>query len=328
MSIGARDEPAPLTERILGALPGPRAWWIVGWALVPWLNAGVNLLLGTDRTSAIWEQSTSLIVLSYAALSFAGGFTLWATGHLVRRVEALESKAPVALSDPRPFRGIDSVAGPLFVSSAMALVFAASTLVQEGPTPAVVRGVTWLLIGIPMWSYAWAYATLLLGLGRLGRERLLPDAVHVDPGLSLQPLGRIASTGLWMLLVWLVPVLLTALPDVPGVAIGLSVLAAALGTFFLALYGLHRQMVAAKASELAIARDLYSRAYAPVRAEPSLERLEQQRSLLSAADALEKRASGLHEWPIDEGTSARVITITTSVIAMTLGRLILEPLGL
>jgi hypothetical protein len=44
--------------------------------------------------------------------------------------------------------------------------------------------------------------------------------------------------------------------------------------------------------------------------------------------ALEKRAQAIHEWPIDEGILARVITIATSVIAITIGRLILDPLGL
>jgi hypothetical protein len=318
-----------LSERTLGRLAGPRAVWIAVWALIPWLNAGANLLLGAERTSAIWEQSTLVIVLNYAALSFASGFTLWGAGHLARRVNALRSAAVgLPRNDPEPFRGMNSVIGPLVVSATAAIVFAVSTLAQDGVAPAVTRGATWLLIGIPISSYVWVYASLLLGLNRLGRERLVPDAGRIDPGVGLQPLGRIASTGLWMLLVWLVPVLLTALPDVAGVGIGLLVLGGALGTFFLSLFGLHRQMVETKASELAIARDLYAQAYAPVRAAPTLEALEQQRSLLGAADALEKRASAIHEWPIDEGTLARVITITTSVIAMTIGRLILDPLGL
>ena len=318
----------PLSERALARLAGPRAVWIASWALVPWLNAGANLLLGSERTSAIWEQSTLLIVLNYAALSFASGFTLWGAGHLARRVNALRSAVELPRDDPEPFRGMNSVIGPLVVSATAAIVFAVSTYAQDGVAPALIRGATWFLIGVPMWSYVWVYASLLLGLNRLGRERLVPDAVRIDPGLGLQPLGRIASTGLWMLLIWLVPVLLTGLPDVAGVVIGMVVLAGALGTFFLSLFGLHRQMVETKASELEIARDLYAQAYAPVRAEPTLAALERQRTLLGAADALEKRASAIHEWPIDEGTSARVITITTSVIAMTIGRLILDPLGL
>jgi hypothetical protein len=58
------------------------------------------------------------------------------------------------------------------------------------------------------------------------------------------------------------------------------------------------------------------------------EALERQHRLLGAADGLEKRAHAIHEWPIDEGTEARVITITTSVIAIAVARVILDPLGL
>lgn len=178
------------------------------------------------------------------------------------------------------------------------------------------------------WTFLWAYASLQLGLNRLGRERLRPDADHVDPGLGLRPLGGVAFMGLWMLLAWLVPVLLTGLPDVVGVAIGALVLGGGLATFFLSLFRLHRQMVEVKAGELAIARALYAEAYEPVRTERSLDALDRQHRLLSAADALEKRAHAIHEWPIDEGTVARVITITTSVVAITIGRLLLDPFGL
>jgi hypothetical protein len=109
---------------------------------------------------------------------------------------------------------------------------------------------------------------------------------------------------------------------------GVIVLSAALAVFFLSLLRLHRQMVDVKLSELGTARDLYAQAYEPLRAAPTLETLGRQQSLLAAADALEKRAHAIHEWPLDEGTVARVITITTSVIAIAAARLILDPLGL
>jgi hypothetical protein len=66
----------------------------------------------------------------------------------------------------------------------------------------------------------------------------------------------------------------------------------------------------------------------PVRTARTLESLERQHRLLGAADALEKRAREIHEWPIDEGTWARVMTIASSVTAITVARLILDPLGL
>jgi hypothetical protein len=121
---------------------------------------------------------------------------------------------------------------------------------------------------------------------------------------------------------------LTGLPDVVGVAIGVVVLIAAVAAFFLSLFRLHRRMVEVKEGELAIARELYAEAYEPVRTAPTPQTLERQHPFLSAADALEKRADAIHEWPIDEGIVARVITISTSVVGITVARLILDPLGL
>jgi hypothetical protein len=87
-------------------------------------------------------------------------------------------------------------------------------------------------------------------------------------------------------------------------------------------------MVKVKAAELALARELYAEAYEPVPTARTLEALERQDTLLGAAEALEKRADAIHEWPIDEGTVAWVITIATSVIAVAIARLLLSPLGL
>lgn len=56
-----------------------------------------------------------------------------------------------------------------------------------------------------------------------------------------------------MLLASLVPVLVTGLPDVVGVALGAVVLVGALAAFFFSLVGLHRQMVETKERELDIA---------------------------------------------------------------------------
>ncbi len=223
---------------------------------------------------------------------------------------------------------MNSTFGPLVGLIVTDTIFSLVTLVQTGSAEASIRGVMWAVIGIPIWTFFWTYGSLLLGVNRLGWARLVPDAVQVDPGLGLQPLGRLAATGLWMLLISFVPVLLTGLPDVAGVAFGMLVLVGALAAFFLSLVGLHRQMVEVKRGELAIARDLYEQAYKPVHEARTLEALEEQRSLLGAADALEKRAAAIHEWPFDEGTVARVLTIATSVVAISIGRLILGPLGL
>ena len=181
----------PLTEQILARLPGPHILWIAIWALVPWLNAGANVLLGTER-SAVWEQSTLLVVLNYAALSFGVVITLWGTDRIAREVETLRPTTSNVLEGDtsEPFRGINSVAGPLVLSAAGSVAFGVSALVRDGWGAALLRGGTWFILGIALWTFMWTYASLLLGLHRLGRERLVPDAMHVDPGLGLQPLGR------------------------------------------------------------------------------------------------------------------------------------------
>lgn len=320
----------PLSDRVLARLPGRRELWVVLWALVPWANAGVNLLLGSERTSAVWEQDAVLVVLNYAAISLAVVLSLWGARRIAARLEELhEATAEVLVGEAdEPFRGVNSRMGPLAASVGIGVTLAATTFVDDGWLPAAVRGLTWFVLGVAVFSFVWTYGSVLLGLNRLGQARLDPDAPHIDPGLGLQPLGGVAATGLWMLLAWLVPVLLTGLPDVIGAIIGVLVLAAALLTFFLSMVGLHRQMVALKQDELARARGLYAEAYKPVHASPTLEVLEQQRNLLSAAEALEKRADAIHEWPFSERTPTLVITVATSVIAMTIGRLILDPLGL
>jgi hypothetical protein len=59
----------------------------------------------------------------------------------------------------------------------------------------------------------------------------------------------------------------------------MSVLGIGLALFFLSLFRLHRQMVAVKATELALARELYAQAYKPLRSSPTLEVLYQQHTL-------------------------------------------------
>jgi hypothetical protein len=309
----------PLTERVLARLPGERRLWVAAWALVPWLNGAVNLLLDSTSKSAVWEQRGTLVVLNYAALSFAIVMAIWGSRRIASRLEeACGSK---------PFRELNSVAAPLVGAGATAVAFGITALVEDGVVAAVVRGATWLILGVALWAFLWTFVSLQLGLYRLGADPIAKEA-RMDPALGLGRLGEIAFTALWILLAWLVPLVLTGLSDLVGFVIGVGVLAAVLATFFLSLVRLHHRMVEAKREELAFARELYAQAYAPVRERPSLEALEQQRNLLAAADALEKRAKAIHDWPIDEGTFARVLTIATSVVAITIGRVILDPFGL
>ena len=319
----------PLTDRILARLPGQPVLWLAVWALVPWANAAANLMLDTDGTSAVWDQSDLLVGLNYAALSLAVIVTLWGTERIARRVEMLRAETSKVLDADAsaPFGAMNSVVGPLMLSVAAAIAFAISALVRDGWASALLRGTTWLILGVALWTFVWTYACLQLGLNRLGRGRLRREAALIEPGLGLHPLGAVAFMGLWMLLAWLVPVVVTGLPDVVGLVLGLLALGVGIATFFFSLLGLHRQMVEVKEDELALARALYAEAYQPVRETRTLEALDRQHTLLGAADALEKRARAIHDWPVAEGTWGWVIGIATSVVAIACARLILRPFG-
>lgn len=321
----------PLTERLVARLPGPAPVWFAVWASIPWLNAGANLLLLADESrSAVWDRSSWVVAVNYAALSLAMVVTLWGTRHVVRRLEALDREvADVVESDARTsFREVNLIAPPLLGAVALASAFGVSTLIDAGFGPAVLRATTWLALGVAMCTFLWTFAALQLGLDRLGRARLDFHRSSVAPDLGLRPVGDVAFLGLWLLLAWLVPVVWTGIPDAVGLVIGGVVLVAALAVFFLSLTRLHRRMVEIRDSELAVARRLYAEAYAPLREAPTLAKLGEQQSLLSAADALEKRARAIQAWPIDEATIARIATIVTSVIAVTVARLLLDPFGL
>jgi hypothetical protein len=180
----------------------------------------------------------------------------------------------------------------------------------------------------PLWTAVWIYVTIQIGLNRQGRGHLTLQAYRGDRSLGLRPVGRLAFTGFWMLLGSVGPLVLTNLSDLPGVVVGIGVLVASVGLFFLSLRRLHRQMVAVKQRELEQALDLDRHAYQPVQDEPTLEVLQRQAGLLSAAEAPEKRAERILEWPSDEAIFAQMVTIAASVAAVIISSLILNPVGL
>jgi hypothetical protein len=192
----------------------------------------------------------------------------------------------------------------------------------------VIRAVTWVIIGIPLWTAVWVYLRLQRGFDRLGRGHLTLLGYRGDRSLGLRPVGRLAFTGFWMLIGSVGPMVLTNASDLPGVILGVAVLAVGVGLFFLSLRRLNRRMVAVKQRELTLARDLYMQAYETVRDQPTLEVLQGQVGLLNAAEALEKRAERIQEWPFDEATFARVVTIASSAGATIIARFLLDPIGL
>jgi hypothetical protein len=322
----------PLTERILSRLPGPRLVWMLVWALVPWLNLVAVRVLGAADWAGTGAPPVGE-VFNRTAVSCAILLSLWGAARItdnLRRVGvALTEVVEQDEGDVRAlFRGMGSTVGPLLLTAAGVLVLPLDEALTGEPRAALIQGATWVIVGIPLWTAVWVYLTLQLGFNRLGRGHLTLHGYRGDRSLGLRPVGRLAFTGFWMLVGSVGPLVLTNASDTPGVILGIAVLTVGLGLFFLSLRRLNRQMVAVKQREVDLARDLYMQAYEKVRDQPTLEVLQGQVGMLNAAEALEKRAERIQEWPFDEATFARVITIASSAAATIIARMLLDPVGL
>ena len=107
----------------------------------------------------------------------------------------------------------------------------------------------------------------------------------------------------------------------------LLVLLVSVPVFFLSMWRLHRQMTEAKTRYIEEARRLYAAAYAPVRANPTVDALNEQSRALSAAQALEERAHKVLEWPISEGVTAVIAVIFVGVVTSLIVRVIFIAAG-
>jgi energy-converting hydrogenase Eha subunit E len=330
--LGSRGLGVPLTERILSRLPGPRLPWMVIWALVPWLNLVAVYVSG----AAEWAGTATIPaseVLNRAAVTGAILLSLWGAARItddLRRVGiALTEVVEQDERDVRGlFRGVDSTVAPLLLTAVGVLVLPLDEALTGAPLAALIQGATWVIIGIPLWTAIWVYLRLQRGFDRLGRGHLTLLGYRGDRSLGLRPVGRLAFTGFWMLVGSVGPLVLTNASDPPGVILGVAVLAVGVGLFFLSLRRLNRRMVAVKQREITLARELYMQAYEKVRDQPTLEVLQGQVGLLNAAEALEKRAERIQEWPFDDATFARVVTIASSAAATIIARFLLDPIGL
>ena len=330
--IGGGTAGVPLTERILSRLPGPRLAWVLVWALVPW----VNLVAVRLAEAAEWTGPRTIPVgevLDRTAVSGAILLSLWGAARITDNLRtvgaALTEVVEQDEGDVRAlFRGMDSTIAPLLLTAAAVLVLPLDEALTGEPRGAAIRAVTWVIIGIPLWTAVWVYLTLQLGFDRLGRGHLTLQGYRGDRSLGLRPVGRLAFTGFWVLIGTVGPLVLTNVSEIPGVILGIAVLLVGVGLFFLSLRRLNRKMAGVKQRELNLARDLYMQAYQKVRDQPTLEALQGQVGLLNAAEALEKRAERIQEWPFDEATFARVITIASSAAATIIARFLLDPIGL
>jgi hypothetical protein len=319
----------PLTELVLDRLGAPRWLWIGLWAALP--VAAPVLLLGALALSGDSDRVPSAIdvFIPQAVLSYVVLLLLWGNGRLGRQADALVphlsrlTGAPVRLGLP----AWSDIAGPAALAIALTAVALASWIPRVGLVVAIVIVPPFLATFLAIMTFVWTYLALLLGLDRLGRERLLLEGFPQDTSLGLAPVGALAFTGFGLLLAGALPVPVSNADDLVSVVVSLAVLALSVVLLLLSMWRLHRQMVDAKARHVAATQAAYAAAYEPYRVDGSLSTLEAQSSVLGAAEALTERANQIREWPIDQRVG-RIMSFAVAAVASTIiGRFVLLALA-
>ena len=312
----------PLTERVLARLGRPRLLWMLAW--------GMLALAAYEVTFRIFRSPTypGRFVAAYVNL-----LAIWAIAKVTADLEAIRPLVQrltgrTAGPDYWPFQAVESVAGPLALGLMETILWNVVDFIRHpGPATAMlipIMFVAWLPAEVALWFFG----ALLVRLYRLGRRPLRLSPFEEDRSLGLRPLGSIAFTSFVVMTAAMLPLTATQWRDLRGAITGLVFFLGFVGLFFASLYGLHRQMVDAKVAALEQTHHLYVAAFQPIRAQWSLERVAEQSARLTAAEAIERRAGAIQEWPLDEGLLARLAAVVTSVIGVILARLILSRFGL
>jgi hypothetical protein len=333
LATDADEARLPITDRVLAALPGSRLAWTILWGVIVLVRplAASAFLLASGRPSearsVLEVHLTHNLVLALVVLLALQGIHLLARDgtRALRAVGGLDSASPEP--PDRPIRGIDNVVGPLVIAAAAVLAESASPMVPSSPVANLVDGVLVAAFAVPVATWIWTYGAVLVAIDRLGRRSLPHEAFPADRGLGLLPIGSVPFKGFWLFAVAALANFVLVANSLIGYAIGLGLFLGVLAALVVSFWRLHRQMVSAKSRYLAEARRLLSEASEPFDRDPSLDTLEAQSRRVAAAEAFEKRAEGILEWPIDERIVTRTVLIATGAVAGLIARVVATQFG-
>ena len=326
----SKAETLPITERILARLGRPKWLWVALWSLIPVVSplvfsSAVGITERPIEPDAFIDLVATQAAISYACLVFLVG-----GGVLTKEIAVLRDRIPRIAPDVRPdelFRTAGSIRGPLVLTAICAAVVSGGGWARYGPLPPLASLPLLLIYLLPDPDFHLAVP------GDPGRDRpsgappsrprLVPARPYPWPRATR--MGRIRRLGL--VLVAAAPVMLAASDEPVTLAISLTIVATAVGIFFLSMWRLHRQMAGAKVRFVGIAQGLYATAYEPLRSDQTATTLEAQASALAAAQALEERARNLLTWPIAQGTLRFIAVVVTGVVTSLVVRGLFAALG-
>lgn len=152
------DGMLPLTERLLGRLPGPRVAWVLAWAAIP--IAG-GLLPGAYRAT-VGAKPLPFRLLIGLVFAYALVLAFWAVGRFTSGSDTVQRSvdqlaAPPGQTATPVFGGMASTRGPL----ALTLLFVAVTTWRTAVLGGLWAALRWLpvtvLVNPPLLTAFWIY---------------------------------------------------------------------------------------------------------------------------------------------------------------------------
>ena len=317
----------PVTERVL---PHGRLRWLViaAWSAVPLARLGIfaSLIAGAGLIAAPMDfveiHFAGALLNTYVLLIVLLGIRP-VTKRLVQ-VAALGNERT-----ERVARLNGSTLGPLLLLLVLLVLGEISTLIEFGgqavagaPVPFIVEFVFALLIRLPQAVALWTSVVALATIAELGRQPV-PGSFPEDRSLGLRKVGTLLTTILLFYVSVLLPAFIFATARVADFLTVVTITLLGLAAMLVAVWQIHRRMVAERAHEVEAATRRYASAYRRAASDSQAT----AGSELQTAQLLLDGAKSIHEWPFDDRTERVAGLLLTSVLAGVVVRLILIGLG-
>jgi hypothetical protein len=222
-----------------------------------------------------------------------------------------------------------SVLGPGLFFLVLAVASEASVMTEYGvqaigraPLAFGVELVMAVLIRFPQAVALWTGVVALATVAELGRHPV-PGTFPEDRSLGLRKVGTLFTTILLLYVVVLVPAFIFGTSRLVDFLTAVGITVIALASMVVAVWQIHRRMVAERAREVEVATTRYAAAYRRAAADSGPD----AGAALQTSQTMLDGAKSIHEWPFDDRTERLAGLLLTSVLAGVIVRLVLIGLG-
>lgn len=328
----------PLTELVLTRLGRSRRALVVGLLVLPWARDLIVYLLFRDGhlVGEGWLASRAPTALTN---SYLIALSIWGAARVARKLAALHDADGRLDTDARAAAWPSTwsakwLVPPILLAVLMTAVVEAGRVVELGapaatatPLPFVINALLGFVMRLAPMTGFWTAVLVLGSLARLGVSRVRPEDFPPDRSLGMRPVGDLAFDVFWMSTAAFIPMFLFRSPSLLDVVLTLVFFVVAGAVLVVALWHLHVAMARTKAICLDAARTRHAKAYRMALEDADGRDVERRAHALAVAEALQRGAESIHEWPLDERMIRWVALIGAGVTTGVVVRLLSLSLG-